>query len=123
MNKPSFEGGTNIAIKIPKVRFEETIRFYRDILGLPLQEEKDQLTGKSYSCPYGPNRLWFDCIENYSQSEVWLELQTPNLKQAEQYLEKQSVPLQDELEPLPQDLNGHWISSPAGTVHLLFEKP
>jgi catechol 2,3-dioxygenase-like lactoylglutathione lyase family enzyme len=122
MNKPGFKGGINIAIKIPVVHFEKTIAFYKDILGLPLKEEQGQLTGPSYSCAFGPNRLWFDRVENYSQSDVWLELETPDLEEAVQYLQEKDVPIRDELEPLPAGLKGHWISSPAGTVHLLVEE-
>lgn len=127
MNKPKktpvFRGGINIAIKIPKVHFEKTVAFYRDVLGLPVVKEEDQLTGPSYSCRFGPNKLWFDQFENYSQTDIWLDLETDDIEGAMARLREHDIPVRDELEPLPGEMNGHWISSPAGTVHLLLENP
>ena len=37
---PQFSGGANIAIKCPSHTYEQTIRFYRDTLGLPLIEAR-----------------------------------------------------------------------------------
>lgn len=33
--QPTFSGGGNIALKIPRFRFAETVAFYRDTLRLP----------------------------------------------------------------------------------------
>jgi catechol 2,3-dioxygenase-like lactoylglutathione lyase family enzyme len=33
---PDFAGEKNIAVKIPRHAYEATVRFYRDVLGLPL---------------------------------------------------------------------------------------
>ncbi len=33
-----FEGGINIAIKIPKSKYEQTVAFYRDVLKLEVEE-------------------------------------------------------------------------------------
>jgi hypothetical protein len=118
MAKPKFKGGNNIAFKIPKVHFEKTVTFYRDVLGFKLEEAKDQ-EGKSYSFQYGPITMWLDMVENYTQTDVWLELETDNAETAVKYLTEQDVPFWDKLEPLPKDLSGQWISSPSGTVHLL----
>ncbi len=122
MNQPKFKGGLNIAVKIPKAFFDQTIRFYRDVLGLPVEEEQGEGVARSYSCRFGQGRLWFDLVENYSQADIWLELETNDLAAATRHLEAQGVPIRDELEPLPSDLRAHWISSPAGTIHLLREK-
>jgi catechol 2,3-dioxygenase-like lactoylglutathione lyase family enzyme len=35
----TFEGGINIAIKIPKSKYEQTVAFYRDILKLHVEEK------------------------------------------------------------------------------------
>lgn len=120
--KPEFKGGINIAIKIPKVHFEETISFYRDILGFPLVEEKGEMATRSYSCQFGPNKLWFDLMENYSQTDVWLELETDDLELATKYLCENNVPLRDEIEPFPEGLEAHWISNPAGIIYLLYSQ-
>lgn len=119
--KPKFEGGMNIAIKIPRVHYEKTIAFYRDILGLPLVEEKREVAARSYSCQFDPNTLWFDLMENYSETDVWLELETDNLEEATEYLAENNVPVRDEIEPFPEGFQAHWISNPAGVVHLLVE--
>jgi len=37
-----FEGGINIALKIPKSKYDQTVTFYRDILKLEVEE--NQLT-------------------------------------------------------------------------------
>jgi len=113
MGNPKFKGGINIALKIPIVHFEKTIGFYRDVLGLTLVEEKSEIGNKSYSCQFGPNKLWFDLVENYSQTDIWLELVTNDLDEAAKHLARKGIPLQDELEVLPKDFKGHWISSPA----------
>ena len=90
-----FKGGINIAIKIPKVHFEKTLSFYRDILGFPLVEESGENVSKSYSCQFGPNKLWFDMVENYSQTDVWLELITDDLESATEYLTENNVQIRD----------------------------
>lgn len=35
-----FQGGVNIAIKIPKSKYEKTVAFYRDILKLEVTENR-----------------------------------------------------------------------------------
>jgi hypothetical protein len=84
-------------------------------------EEKSETGGKSYSCQFGPNKLWFDLMENYSQTDIWLELVTDDIDEAAKHLSQKGIHLRDELEVLPKGLKGHWISSPAGTIHLLTE--
>lgn len=37
--KTKFEAGINIAIKIPKSKYDQTVTFYRDILKLDAQEK------------------------------------------------------------------------------------
>ena len=36
---PKFEAGINIAIKIPKNKYEKTVAFYREILKLEVEEK------------------------------------------------------------------------------------
>ena len=38
--EPKFSGGINIAIKIPKSKYEQTVHFYRDILKLDVTEKQ-----------------------------------------------------------------------------------
>ena len=121
METPLFKGGLNIAIKIPKNRFEATLLFYRDILGFKIEKDEEGKQRESYFCEFGNNRLWFDMVENYSQTDVWLELKTSNIKQARKYLNDKGVCFRDELEAFPPDLNANWVSEPAGVVLLLNE--
>lgn len=116
---PSFEGGLNIAVKIPKSKYEETLRFYRDTLRLPLEERPISNPTVSRTCrvQFGSNTLWLDCVDNYTHSEVWLELKTPDVAQAVQHLAAQGTVPCDELEALPEGM--HWIMDPAGTVFVL----
>lgn len=121
MKKPEFDGGINIALKIPKDQYDKTIAFYRDVLGFELQEEESEHIKKSFSCQFGKNKLWFDMVENYSKTDVWLELKTSDISEARNYLTQHGINFRDELERLPQDLNANWMSDPSGTVLLLHE--
>lgn len=38
-----FEAGINIAIKIPKNKYEKTVSFYRDILKLEVEENPSKI--------------------------------------------------------------------------------
>ncbi|CAN5487797.1 glyoxalase/bleomycin resistance/dioxygenase family protein [soil metagenome] len=121
METPTFKGGYNIALKIPKYQYEKTLRFYREVLGLDLKKESDVNYEESYSCRFGPIKLWLDRVDNYSKTDVWLELETSDMEKAKDYLQSKEVHFRSELEKLPADLNAHWISDPAGVVFLLKE--
>lgn len=110
---PQFTGGSNIALKIPKFRFEETLKFYRHTLRLPYLGEHQG----THVFQFGPMRLWLDRVETYSQADVWLELHTDDPDQAADYLADLGTPIRDEIEPL--EIPGHWISDPAGIIHLI----
>ena len=114
---PSFQGGANIAIKVPAYKFEETVQFYKDILGLERLEENEA----SVCFRFGSSKLWIDRMHNYSRSDVWLEVLTDNVEAARSFLASKGVPRRDEVENLPADLDGFWISDPAGTIHLVDE--
>ena len=57
---PQFEAGINIAIKIPKSKYEETVAFYRDILKLPVEEKsiKNPTISRTHEVKFGHNVLW-----------------------------------------------------------------
>ena len=103
--------GRNIAIKEPLYRWEETVAFYRDKVGLEVSETSDD----SVAFRFGDMTLWIDRVERQSQGDVWLELFTDD---PDDTLRKLGSPLRDELEPL-DGVNGHWTSDPAGTVLLV----
>jgi hypothetical protein len=114
-----FEGGINIAIKIPKSKYEETVAFYRDILKLPVAEKPidNPTVSRTHEVKFGNNIVWLDCVDNYTHSEVWLEIRTDNVNNATEYLKSKGINTCDELEKIPEDL--HWIMDPAGTVFIL----
>lgn len=118
-----FEGSINIAMKIPTDRFEATVAFYRDVLGLPAEDvtgtEIASGVTRSVGVEFGPCRLWLDEVPNYSRSDVWLELATDDLPAAMERLAAAGITARDELEPLPDAMRAHWIANPAGVVHLV----
>lgn len=117
-----FSGGINIAIKIPKSKYNETVKFYRDILKLEVVEKPINNPTVSRTCQvkFGDNILWLDCVDNYTHSETWLELNTPDVAAAASYLKQNGTDTCDELEKLPGGM--HWIKDPAGTVFILKNK-
>ena len=118
----TFEGGVNIAIKIPKSKYEQTVAFYRDILKLEVKEKpiKNPTVSRTHEVKFGGNTVWLDCVDNYTHSETWLELKTPDVEKATEYLASKGVNTCDEIEEIPEDM--HWIMDPAGTVFILAKK-
>jgi hypothetical protein len=119
-----FQGGLNIAMKIPKARYEETVVFYRDILGLEVTDQTGapgvvDAVPRCASVRFGPVTLWLDLVENYARSDLWLELFTDDVDRATAYLVDKGVATIDEVEPLPNGMKAHWISNPAGVTHLV----
>lgn len=115
MTRPTFKPGPNIAVKIPSHEYDKTVCFYRDILGLsPLAECAPHLVFE-----FGGKRLWLDRAEALSQAEIWLEVTTADLDAAVAYLAEQGVDRRDEIERLPQDFRGFWITNAAGIIHLV----
>jgi predicted enzyme related to lactoylglutathione lyase len=111
-----FEGGINIAIKIPKSKYDKTVAFYRDILKLEIVEKpiKNPTVSKTHQVKFGNNILWLDCVDNYTHSETWLQLIVPHVTEATDYLKQNGVETCDEIEELPNNM--HWIQDPSGTV-------
>jgi len=116
-----FKAGINIAIKIPKSKYEATVAFYRDILMLDVEEKPitNPTVSRTYEVKFGDNIIWLDCVDNYTHSETWLQLVVPDIEQATNYLQSSGVQTCDELEDLPKNM--HWIQDPAGTVFNLQE--
>ncbi|MGE8533931.1 hypothetical protein KYG33_01515 [Chryseobacterium sp. D764] len=117
-----FEAGINIAIKIPKSKYEKTVVFYRDILKLNVEEKpiNNPTVSRTHEVKFGNNIIWLDCVDNYTHSETWLQLTVPDVEQATEYLRSNGVETCDEIEELPENM--HWITDPAGTVFNLQER-
>ena len=114
-NKPFFDGGSNIAMKVPPYLFAETVDFYKEVVRLPLLEEFPH----SAVFEFGANQLWIDKVNNISQAEIWLEFKTDDVNSAAAYIDSYGVTRRDEIEPLPDNFNGFWICNPANVIHLV----
>jgi catechol 2,3-dioxygenase-like lactoylglutathione lyase family enzyme len=114
--KPSYQGGRNIAIKVPPHEWEQTVAFYRDILGLPELGDLPSTT-PTVVFQFGSNRLWVDRVKALSQAEIWLEVSTSDVPAAARHLKEAGVVRRDEIEAL--DFEAFWVSSPAGIIHLV----
>jgi len=105
------EPGNNIAIKVPLHKWQETVSFYRDRVGLAVTRKLENSVGFAF----GSMTLWIDKVERQSQVDVWLELHADDPDRALDILQS---PVRDELEPL-DGVSGHWTSDPAGTILLV----
>ena len=114
-----FEGGKNIAMKVPPHQYEATVAFYRDLLAL---EQIAGPSGDSVGFKFGANNLWIDRVPAMSQAELWLELVTDDTAEAADALKKTGVVRCDDIEDLGSDFDGYWIASPAAIVHLVCGK-
>ena len=115
MNGPTFTGGANVALKLPERLYRQTLEFYRDTLGLSVEEKGDDLS----IVDFGPIRLSLDRVPRQSQPDIWLQLETPDTGAAKRALERAGVTICDEVEPLPEGFDGIWIAAPSGTIHLV----
>lgn len=111
-----FKPGLNTAVKIPKSKHKQKVAFYRDILLLETQEMPiDYPTvAKTHRVNFGNPTLWLDRVDNYTHSEVWMQLTVSDVEKATEYLRANGVATCDELEDLDADI--HWILDPASTV-------
>lgn len=114
-----FEGGVNIALKIPKGKYEQTVSFYRDVLKLEVEEREIEhpTVSRTHQVKFGNNIMWLDCVDNYTHAETWLELNVDDVKQATQHLKAHGIDTCDELEEIPEQM--HWIMDPAGSVFIV----
>ncbi|MFX0059413.1 MAG: hypothetical protein ACFE85_16230 [Candidatus Hodarchaeota archaeon] len=113
--KLNFKPGKNIAIKVPIEKYEATVKFYSDIIGLPLKLKKSN----SVMFKFGEINLWIDRMEKVEKTEVWFEIQTDNTEEAKNYFQLTNIERKDEIEELPLEFDGFWISNPAGVIHLI----
>ena len=113
--RPKFHAGENIAMKIPSHQYPASVQFYRDVVGLPqIESLLPDIVFK-----FGDKRLWLDAVDHISQAEIWLEIQTDDVKTAAEYLDQKHVIRCDQIEALPPDFQGFWITSPANIIHLV----
>jgi len=119
--KPTFSPGKNIALRVPSHEYDKTVHFYKEILGLKQKQADSPDEFESVIFQFGDKNLWVDNISGISQAEIWLEIETDNVADAQKYLEDRGCSIRNDLEPLPTSLNGFWLSSPSNIVHLVVE--
>ena len=112
---PTFTGGRNLALKTPNHLYDETCRFYAEILGLPRLETHDTSTVFAF----GAMRLWVDRVDALSQPELWLEVTVDDQTAAADHLGRHGVVRCDSVEALPENFPGFWVGGPGGIVHLI----
>lgn len=117
--KPIFRAGRNMAMKVPTHKYESTVKFYRDILGLRQISDNQSGTTESVRFEFGDKILWIDRIAGISHAEIWLEIVTDDVDKAADYLELHHCVRCDEIEPLPDGFKGFWLSNPANIIHLV----
>ena len=117
--KPKFKPGYNIAMKIPAHEFDDTVIFYRDILGFEHVENTSPDTITSARFRFGDKLLWIDKCPQLSQAEIWLEVITDDIENASRYFKESNCNRRDEIEPLPDGFKGFWVASPANIIHLI----
>lgn len=116
-DRSGFRAGSNIAMKVPPHQFDATVAFYQDVIGLRrLDTEADN---NSVCFAFGAAKLWIDSVVSVSQAELWLEIDCDDTASAASRLKAAGVTRCDEIERLPANLDGFWISNPAGIIHLV----
>ncbi|MFH7325697.1 VOC family protein [Desulfurivibrio sp. C05AmB] len=119
MPAPKYAPGRNIAIKVPPHEFDQTVAFYRDVLGFPELEDPASGSTESVRFRFGDKVLWIDRAPAMSQAEIWLEIETADITAAAAHLGQNQIVRCDAIEPLPASFKGFWLTSPANIVHLL----
>lgn len=114
----TYSAGKNIAIKVPDHEYDQTVRFYRDVLGFPEKSELSQ-NAENTALIFGNNILWIDRVTTLSQAEIWLEIKTDNVAGAKASLEQEGYKIRDSLEALPDELDGFWLAGPSNIINLV----
>lgn len=117
--KPEFEPGKNIAMKVPPHQYDETVKFYAEVLGLTKLSGDAPSSTESVRFEFGGKVLWIDKVPSLSQAEIWLEVVATDVDAAARYLKDHGCIRRDEIEALPDDFKGFWISSPSNIIHLI----
>ena len=86
-------------------------------LNVEERQIKNPTVSRTHKVTFGQNTLWLDCVDNYTHSETWLELNTENVENAVEYLKSNDVQTCDEIEQIPENM--HWITDPSGNVFIV----
>lgn len=114
-DRPRFRPGRNLALKVPPEEYEDTVQFYGSVLGL----QRVARFEPDIVFDFDGKLLWVDESKSLKQPELWLEIYTPDFRDAEEYLASRGIERHEGVEPLPEGFRGFWIRNPAGMVHLV----
>ena len=103
-------------MKVPAHQFDATVESYRQ-LGIPVLAQ----SSSSVLFQFGPTHLHVDKIENIERAEIWLELVVSDANAAAAVVEHAKFERCDDVEQLPKDYPGFWVTSPSSIVHLVTE--
>jgi len=117
--KPEFVPGKNIAVKTPSHEYETVVGFYKNVLGFKQIPIENADHYESVAFEFGDKVLWVDRIEGISQSEIWLEILSKDIAASQEYLVAQGCKLRNDIEELPNSIEGFWLSSPSNIIHLV----
>ena len=106
-------------MKVPVHEFDQTVAFYRDIIALKMAPSSMGDSTESVVFQFGDKQLWIDKVAGISQAEIWLEIITDDAAAASKHLERHNLARRDEIERLPEQIEGFWISSPSNIIHLI----
>jgi catechol 2,3-dioxygenase-like lactoylglutathione lyase family enzyme len=116
---PRYAAGPNVAMKLPERHYAATLSFYRDALGLPVVEDRED----GALIAFGAVRLHLDRVATQSQPDVWLQITADDTAAARAHLAAHGATLCPEVEPLPPGFDGFWIAAPSGAIHLVSATP
>ncbi len=119
MSEIIFEAGNNITLRIPKEHYEATLRFYRDILLLDVEEKPTDHPAGSLAAKvqFGNSTLWLNRMDETAQPDTWLQLRTNDITAALNYLQANGITSEDMQGAAPEGM--HLIRDPAGNMLLL----
>lgn len=114
-SQPALSPGRNMAMKVPPHSYDDTVQFYKEVLGLKALPDSDGQVGFEFS----GMRLWIDKTPGLAQAELWLEVCCEDLTATAGHLDGAGIERCDEVEELPEGFQGFWVRNPAGVVHLV----
>ncbi|KAJ9467984.1 hypothetical protein DIPPA_23048 [Diplonema papillatum] len=111
----SFTGGSNVIVKCPTHKYDSTVAFYRDILGLTVEAStrdtcKIRWGRKTYLWVLKQDRLAHPC--------VWLTIEADDVAKAREVVQKREF-LRGEIDPLSEGTASFWVSPLNDMVHLV----
>ena len=115
-----FGGGALIILRCPSHKYESTVAFYRDILGLRLKQREHQREAIACCFEWSDDaNLTVVRIDKLTHPTIWLTVDATDLPQGQDIFEKSSLLRTDITETLPEGVEGFWSAPPNDMVHII----